>query len=213
MKHGGTDNYWIYTYPTANLWQSQKISPKPTRPTEAAFSSVIHLSALYPGFWRFKQCMQRTASLSNDWNTVAPSSSRAGLKLCGSCSPICLCLLFWVGTSRLNKRHNSAWLLEQRHHVELLTSPAWDPDELPSEPGPELGLQPNLNQPGSSVLLNCFPRLQCLLWQEIPPVPKSCKTEMWSQTTLLGFGSRFEFPSMSESRISIIWPAIDMRSP
>lgn len=49
--------YWIYPYPTANLWQRQKISLKPTWPTKAFFSSVIYLSALSPGFWRFRQCM------------------------------------------------------------------------------------------------------------------------------------------------------------
>lgn len=83
---------------------------KPTWPTET-FSSVIYLYAISPGFWRFKQCMQRTVSLSKEWNTISLSPSRQGLKVCGSLSSVFQCLLFSTGVSRLNELHNSEEIL------------------------------------------------------------------------------------------------------
>lgn len=168
--------HWIYPYPIANLWQGQKISLKHTWPTEAAFSCVIHLSALSPGFWRFKGCMQKAASLS-EWNSITLSSSRAGSTLGPSGIHSETELNFSVPLVL-------GWSFGTEHPSRFLhSSIMWNcMRPWPAPHGLELGLQPSPKELGfcsPSQLLPTPP----VFTLAAPSVPTSCKAYRWSQTT------------------------------
>lgn len=113
--------YWIHPYPIANLWQRQKIALKPTWPRGCLLS--CNSSSCSQSRILKVQAMHAKNCLSFQWmKHHCPEFFQSTVKLCGSLRPVSQCLLVWVGASRLNKLHNSVWLLAQWHRVGLVTS-------------------------------------------------------------------------------------------
>lgn len=167
--------HWIYPYPIANLWERQKISLKLTWPTEAFFSSVIHLSVLSPVFWRFKKCMQKSPSLY-EWNSISPISSRAGSTLSGSefhfeielnfSVPLVLGQSFRTEHPSQFLHSSCSWNCSPAQHETLTSSPVTLALSWTCSPA-----QGNL----APLIPSCFPCLLCLLWQRVLQCPHLVK--------------------------------------